>query len=175
MKKDVLISILAVSLGVNGVLVYKIYQQNSKNPEKQENTNLDKMSNEEFKEIKTYVDGKIQNQYPTYAMLNADPQKYYNKIVTIYGTAKLINYYNYEYATTENMFYSIELRDFNYNMITIYFPRENNSKLFELLGKGGKFMKVTAIRKFNGHTGEYLAAGISWQLILDEYNSIKSK
>lgn len=117
------------------------------------------------------IDKMIKDQRPTFKMLNAMPSDYIGKKLILYGYAEIRTYYNYGYRDANTSHYSVKLDDLDYKRIYTYFPKTKNKKLFELLGQVGSdriSLRVEAIElesRYESHQNEYLAEGLSWQVL----------
>jgi len=134
------------------------------------NTKTDSKSISEIKsddQSSNKIKKLIAGQNPSFKMLNTSPSDYLEKEFNLYGFADLSNYYNYKYNDANKSHYSIELIDNDFNIMWIYFSKETNKKLFELLGDKNKVpLKIKAIIKtsrFEDYQTQALLEGLSWE------------
>jgi len=117
------------------------------------------------------IDRRIREQRPPFKMLNASPTEYLGKSLTLLGYATLSTYYNYGYMYAGGSHYSVRLTNLDAKSVTIYFPKEKNRKLFELLGQASRDQKIAlrvqAVVGANRYEGEsqFLAEGLGWEVL----------
>ena len=117
------------------------------------------------------IEQLIKNQTPNFTMLVATPGDYLEEKLTLYGYAQLRGYYNWGYSEAKNTHYSIIMEDLDYKDIYVYFPKESNVELFELLGKAGSNkipLKVQVIElrtRYDPSNPDFMAEGLSWEVV----------
>jgi len=112
----------------------------------------------------------INDQRPTFKMLNAMPIDYVGKKLILCGMAEISDSYYGGYHDATTSYYSVSLRNFDYDGISIYFLKSDNKKLFEILGQAesrGVPLRVKAeLLESKYKSGSpYLAEGLSWEVL----------
>ena len=120
----------------------------------------------------SWIDKKIKNQDPSFVLLNASPEEYLNKKITLYGYARISDYYNYAYLDFNLTHYAVSIsqKDAFSEYITVYFPKNKKNKEFiKILAKhhpDAVPVKVTVIEnRFSLNQTQYLAEGLDWEVL----------
>lgn len=128
---------------------------------------------------KSTFDKSVMDQRPSIFMLHSSPSDYIGKTVSLIGYARLSSYYNWEYGDAEQTHYSVNLKQPDFEGISLFFGKERFKDLFDYLSKPnseipffytnilGDYFPIQVQcysdpAKYNKSAGEYLGEGTSW-------------